>query len=171
MNEHIEQWQTRARREAERHDHHACKRAVQETTPTDEQARSLHKLFAEHREDIRHWCKTALDKIEGQDRPSVDIEDLMAEAYILMQRSLVRYDPEKAGLRTFLQHDLRGRIRDYLRSVSHESVAGTERPEREDREPIAPGFDIPQIYRELVQEGRVSPAAARLWRQAHPDGE
>lgn len=170
MNEHIEQWQERAQAAAEEFERHACKRAVQEVTPTDREARELYELYSQHESDIEKWCETALAKAQGEDAPPASLEDLVSESFILFQRSLVRYNPEEASLRTFLQHDLRGRIRDYLTAISEQSRPRSE-SKRRDRGAIAPGFDVPSIYSELVEEGRVSRAAERLWRRASPSGE
>jgi DNA-directed RNA polymerase specialized sigma subunit len=154
--EELGDWQRRARQKAEQHSRHQCKKAVQETTPTDKEAEALFALYRKHKDDIKHWCRQALSKAQGT---TLTLDDVMAEAYILFQRSLVRYDEEKAGLRTYLQHDLRGRIRDYLEAVTEEQG---EQEEPEDRV-VAPGFDLVEIYEELIDEGRVSEEAEELW--------
>jgi len=163
----IEEWQRRAQQAAEKHDRHACKHAVQEVTPTNEEAQALYSLYDEHKADIEDWCREALAKAQGEDAPPLELQDLMVEAYVLFQRSLVRYDSGKSSLRTYLQHDLRGRIRDYLKAMSEDRRPRTE-SKREDRSAIAPHFDVPSIYAELVEEGRVSRTAGRLWRRASP---
>jgi DNA-directed RNA polymerase specialized sigma24 family protein len=167
VNDLIEQWQTRAQREADLHARHACKRAVKKVTPTDEEARALYELYAEHESDIREWCKDALTKAQGEDAPPVGLEDLMAESYVLFQRSLVRYDPEQSSLRTYLQHDLRGRIRDYLRSVSRQTAEREE--QRPDEASAAPKFHLDELYAELVDEGRVPAEVARIYKRLHPE--
>jgi RNA polymerase sigma factor (sigma-70 family) len=140
---------------------------VKQVTPTDSEARALYELYSQHEEDIESWCKSALTKAQGEDAPPVGLEDLMAESYVLFQRSLVRFDPEQSSLRTYLQHDLRGRIRDYLRSMSG------ERKEREeshpDRAAVAPKFHLPELYEELVDDGRVPAEAARIYSRLHPE--
>ncbi|MCS4087289.1 hypothetical protein GGQ10_002115 [Salinibacter ruber] len=170
MNDQVKKWQARAREEAQKHSRHELKKAVQNTTPTDEEARALYELYAEHESDIREWCKNALAKAQGEDAPPVGLEDVMAEAYILTQRSLVRFEPEEAGLRTYLQHDLRGRIRDYLSSMSEERRERSE-TKQESRSAIAPGFDLAAVYSGLVDEGKVPAEAADLYNRLHPDDQ
>lgn len=167
MNDPIKEWQRRARKEAEHYDHHSLKKAVQSVTPTDQEARTIHALYTEHEEDIEHWCEEALAKArQASDTPPV--EDLKGEAYILFQRALIRYEEEKASLRTYLRHTLPGMIRDYLRSTSHETREEEPQP---DRTGTAPEFDLPGLYSELVEEEKVPAQAANLFRCLHPDEE
>lgn len=170
MNELIESWQARAREEAKKHSRHELKKAVQNTTPTDEEARALYDLYAENKDDIVQWCENALAKAQGEDAPPIRLEDVVSEAYVLFQRSLVRFETQEAGLRTYLQHNLRGRIRDYLSSMSEERRERSE-TKQENRSAIAPGFDLAAVYSGLVDEGKVPAEAADLYNRLHPDHE
>jgi len=171
----IEDWQKRARAVANNEGRHATKTAVQECPPTDAEARALHTIYAIEADTVYHICREAYSaymQSSHAQEPHLSLDDVLVEAYPLYLRAMVRYQ----GTRPLEKHllvALRNRVRDYLESKLSVPDDPDGRPELEDRDPVAPGFDLVEIYAELVEEGQVSDRARELWREARsetPDG-
>jgi DNA-directed RNA polymerase specialized sigma24 family protein len=105
----------------------------------------------------------------------------MQEAYVLFLRCLVRYDPAKGSLDTYLKHALRSRITDYLRSRS-ERVLDTDRrngaPAPEPDRSAHQSVDMRSVAEELLPD--LPERARHMWErlcgaktpeQASPRGE
>ena len=154
----LSDWQVRARTAAEDHDHNETKRAVNEVEMTKPEREAAGHLFSLMENTIHEVCSHALKKTrQAPTQPPLELQDVLQESYILFLRALVHFDPEKGSLRTYLLHALRSRVTDYLRSKSHEIDDRRE----EDREPLPsrsslPGFDVPKIVDEMVEDGQLS---------------
>jgi hypothetical protein len=120
-------------------------------------------LYDHHSDVIAELCQQAHAKARtGTYQPTLQLEDMVQEAYILFQRVLVSYHQDK-DLEDHLRSALPQRIKRYLQSRSEEL---DDRPRREgDRQPVrnrresrsfAPGYDIPAITAELIQSGRLA---------------
>lgn len=154
----ISDWQARAQQEAEQHDHASTKKAVQNCPPTDSEAGALYQLFASKAETVYHVAREELE--HASETNALTLEDILQEAYVLYQRSMVRYDPERGTLKNYLAHALRQRIRDYIEK--HSATTSEDESEVTDTEAVAPGFSIPALYNELKEEGRVADTAEQL---------
>lgn len=156
--ERIEAWQRRAQKEAEEHSYASTKKAVEEEPPTGDEARALYHLYARHAETIYHVCQQELERASETD--ALTLEDVLQEAYPRFMRAMVSYDRERGELKMYLAHALRQRIKDYVKANREETDDSEQ--EQPDDSPIAPGFDIPRLYDEMVEEGRVPRKAERL---------
>jgi len=173
----LRSWQRRAQAAADDASHNGTKQAVEETTMTDAEREAAGQLFSALEDTIFRVCEHSYRKaIESEgEKPAVELEDVLQETYVLFLRSLVRYDPEKSDLQTYLLHALRRRVEVYLRSRS-------ERRQEDDRPPvrnserfqghstqdgkgpeidILSGFDVIEIVNELVEEGHLD--GGELW--------
>lgn len=168
----IEGWKEKAREEAQRHSRHSTKKAVQNCPPGEGAARALFDVFAVHAERIFHICRQAHEiyaTSSHSDEPSLDLDDLLQEAYPLYLRAMVRHDDREVG--EHLQRAFRDRVRDYVETIL------TDRDDPDDRDPVvdesrvAPGFDIPRLYNELRAADRLSRRSQRAYRRLHPDRE
>jgi len=155
----IEGWQERAQAEAEKHSNASTKKAVRECPPTDSEAGALYQLFAGKAETIYHVAREELER--ASETNALTLEDALQEAYVLFQRAMVQYDPERGDLKNYLAHALRQRIRDYIERHSHQTSEDGE-SDVADAEAVAPGFSIPALYEELKSEGRVAAEAGEL---------
>lgn len=161
----ISDWQERAQAVAAEASHNSTKRAVEECPPEGDEARAIYHLFALHAETIWHVCNTALEQTAETD--AVSLEDVLQEAYPLFQRCLVSYDPDRGPLDLYLANALKRRVQIYLGSASHETTDDEQEVEDEGR--VAPGYDLPALYDELVEDGRVPESAVEVYDRLHPD--
>ena len=156
----ISGWLRRTRQAAEDYGRHATKQAVRDVEPTREEQEALTALFALQAETMYWVCSDLLGRYTESshpDRPSLQLEDLLAEAYPLFLRALVRYKGERP-LEVHVRRAFRDRARDYIESRLHRPASSPEgRPH-----PILPGplgalpeIDIGAICRELQEEGVV----------------
>jgi hypothetical protein len=161
----ISDWQTRAQQEAEQHSHASTKKAVRECPPTDSEAGALYQLFALRAETVYHVAREELERASEVD--ALELQDVLQEAYVLYQRSMVQYDPERGTLKNYLAHALRQRIKGY---IQRHSATTSEDGESEvaDGAAVAPGFSIPALYEELKEEGRVAAEAEELHNRITP---
>lgn len=156
----LSSWLTSVRSVADQYDHHATKRAVDQVPMEEGERRAAHHLFCQHEDTIRAICRHAHRKAQRSPQaPPVSAEDVYQASWELFLRCLVGYDPKTAPLETYLQHALRSRVTDWLRSVSGERVqrprsdfAASSNPQTGSQvdTSAAPDFDLPQIVRDLV---------------------
>lgn len=165
----IEGWRARAREEADKHARHSTKKAVQNCPPTDNAARALFDIFAAHAERICHICRETHEVYttsSHSDEPSLDLEDLLQEAYPLFLRAMVRHEGDVGD---HLQRAFRDRVKDYIETILTERDDPDERGALEDESRVAPGFDIPRLYNELREEDRLPRKAERAYDRLHPE--
>lgn len=153
----IKSWQERAQEAATRYTSAATKKALEDEPPRDDEARALYHLYALHAETVYHVCRQELERASNTE--ALTLEDVLQESYPRFLRAMVQYDRERGELDLYLAHALRQRVQDYIHSQAEQKE---EEQEQEDTAPIAPGFDLPSIYRELKAEGRVPRNAKRL---------
>lgn len=139
--------------------------ALEECPPSDEEARALFALFAIEADTVYFACKDAMERTPQVQ--ALDLDDVLSESYVLFLRSMVRYDRERGELAPYLGHALRVRVKAYVKSMQHET-SDEEDMEVEDVSRVAPGFDIPELYQELKDEGRLPSRAQELWDQLAP---
>lgn len=163
----IEEWQERAAAVADEHAQNQTKRAVQECPPGDVAAGALFGLFARHAETIWHVCNEQMER--ASEVEALTLEDVLMEAYPLYIRAMVRYDPARGPLDLYLASALSRRVQIYIASHAHESAEEGAETEVEDAETIAPGYNIPELYEELIAEGAVPERAAEVYDRLHPD--
>lgn len=124
----------------------------------EEAARDAHRLYQQHRAEIKEICRHAYEKTtRSSEQPPLDLEDVLQESYLLFLRCLVRYDPEQGGMDTYLRHALRSRVTDYLRSRSTRQAE----PEESRSRGQAAEVDVVDEVRTLIDEGRLDGGA--LW--------
>lgn len=160
----ISDWQSRARAAANDHSRHQTKKALRDEPPRDSEAGAIYQLYAMHSDTIWHVCHEELSKASQTE--AITIEDVLAEAYVLFQRALIQYDQDRGKLKTYLGRALRRRVQIYIDGHSHETTESDDR-EEEDKG-FAPGFNLGEIYQELVDEGRVSTDAQELFEKHAP---
>lgn len=166
----IEEWKQDARKEAEEHSRHSTKKAVQNCPPTDTAAPALFRIFAVHAEQVFHICREAhvvYTQSAHADEPGLDIEDLLQEAYPLYLRAMVRHKDREVS--DHLQRAFRDRVKDYVETVLTERDDPDDRPELEDESHVAPGYDLPKLYKELREEDRLPKRAERAYDRMHPE--
>ena len=153
-------WLRRTRQAAEGYGRHATKQAVRDVEPTEEEQKALTALFALQAETMYWVCSDLLGRYTESghpDRPSLQLEDLLAEAYPLFLRALVRYEGERP-LEVHVRRAFRDRARDYIESRLHRPASAPEgRPHPILPETLGslPEIDIGAICRELQEEGVV----------------
>jgi len=153
-------WFRRTRQAAENYSRHATKQAVRDIEPTVEEQEALTFLFALQAETIYWVCSDLLSRYtesKHADRPSLQLEDLLTEAYPLFLRALVRYDQERP-LEVHVRRAFRDRIRDYIESRLHRpapSPEGQPHPILPDAPEPLPEVDVGAICQELQAEGVV----------------
>lgn len=161
----ISDWQARAQAVAAEASRNSTKKAVEECPPEGDEARAIYHLYAMHAETIWHVCNAALEQTSETD--AVELEDVLQESYPLFQRALVSYDPDKGPLYLYLANALKRRVQIYLNSQSHETT--DDEAEVEDEGRVAPGYNLPELYSELVDEGSVPAEAVSIFDRLHPD--
>jgi hypothetical protein len=169
----IKAWQEEARTVADEAGRHGTKKAVQECPPSDEAARALFEAFAIEAEVVFHVCREAYQAYTDsghEDEPHLSLEDLLQEAYVLFQRSMVRFQGERT-LERHVRRPFRDRVRAYLDAQLSTYDDPENRPAVEDQAAFAPGYDMAGIYDELREEDRLPKRADRLWREAYPQAE
>ena len=161
----LKDWISKAREEAQRHDRHQTKQAVQNQPMSAEESEAAGHLFALHEDIIFSIAKEEYDKrqVGHADRVGVELDDVLQESYILMLRALVMY---KGGtFRNHLRNAFRDRLRDYLDSqlqvydpgeanrpaIPNNSTAG--------RSTALPGFQVHSIVGDMVEDGDLSSTA------------
>jgi len=163
----ISDWQARARAEADKHNTHQNKRAVQNCPPSDAEAGALFCLFATWADRVYGIAKHTLQshsETGHTDEPGLELEDLLQEGYILFQRAMVRAESENE-----MASRLRARMAEYCKSQLVERDDPDDRSPVGDDHEVAPGFSIPALYNELKEEDRLPRRAERLWDQLRPD--
>jgi RNA polymerase sigma factor (sigma-70 family) len=171
----LSSWHARAQSAAQRHATHATKRAVRQTEMSEAEQAAAHALYREHKGLIRRICSAALSKArQSPEQPPLSLPDLMQEAYVLFLRALVRYDPAKGSMDTYLKHALRSRITDYLRSRSERVAAPGRDSSGPAPEPDRSGHqsvDMGSVAEELLEEYDLPERARHMWqRLCGPDG-
>ena len=175
--QHIDQlrdWQRRAQKIADEATHSGTKKAVRETEMAEAERKAAGHLFSEMEDVILPICEHAYRKADetAGPTPRVELEDVLQESYELFLRALVRFDPDKGDLETYLLHALRRRVEVYLRSKSEHVDDRRE----DDRPPvknsdrfrghsnhsgkgpdidILAGFDVVGIVDEMVKRGQL----------------
>jgi len=156
----LSRWHRQTRAAAAGHSRHATKRAVQEVDPRPEERRALMALFALQAETIYWVCSDVLSRYARSghaDEPSLELEDLLAEAYPLFLRALVRYEGDRP-LEIHVRRAFRGRVEDYVESrLRHPAPIGPDgaAPDIPDTSGSLPDVDIGAICKELQEEGVV----------------
>lgn len=166
----IEEWKGEAREEAERHARHATKEAVQNCPPEEGAARALFDVFAAHAERIFHICREAHEVYmtsSHSDEPSLDLEDVLQEAYPLFLRAMVRHEDREVG--DHLQRAFRDRVRGYIETTLTERDDEDDRPALADDSKVAPGFNVPRVYNELREEDRLPRRSQKAYNRLHPE--
>jgi DNA-directed RNA polymerase specialized sigma24 family protein len=143
-------------------------------------------LYAMHMDTIEAICRQAYDARSSghRDSPAVPFEDVLQEAYVLMLRALVSYDPGRP-FKLFLRRSFRDRVQDYLdttlrvpdqRPEKTELKPEPRRQRQPDRAPMQ-RFDLASIVEEMVEGGDLAAGAAeaerlrRLWHRLDPSGQ
>ncbi|AFH22439.1 hypothetical protein OSG_eHP25_00090 [environmental Halophage eHP-25] len=164
----LDDWFSEVKEKKSQYRRHQAKKAVREMNPSESEADSLYSLFALHAETIYYACKKGLQsytKSGYEDAPGIELKDVLQEAYILFLRSLAGYDRNGASLDNYLENDLPGRIRDYLRT----QLRVPDEPEN--RNPVSEdtfggvNVSIPGVYDDVV--GYLSEDAQELWEMGH----
>lgn len=154
----LSEWFRRTRNVASEHSRHATKEAVQSVDPTEEEQQALMALFADQAETIYWVCSDALDAYSRSghaEEPSLELQDLLAEAYPLFLRALVRYQGNRP-LEIHVRRAFRDRIRSYIEShLRHPTPSGESGEPSPIPEPLSelPEVDVGEICRELQEEG------------------
>ncbi|WP_103021474.1 hypothetical protein [Salinibacter altiplanensis] len=167
-------WLRRTRQAAEGYGRHATKQAVRDVDPTAEEQEALTALFALQAETIYWVCSDLLERYTESahaDRPSLQLEDLLAEAYPLFLRALVRYDQERP-LEVHVRRAFRDRARDYIESRLHRPASNPEghpHPVLPDTPEPVPEVDVGAICEELQEEGFVPELGESSERKDPPD--
>lgn len=123
----LSDWIDRACAAASRYLYNETKQAVRSVPMSERESAAASRLYELHSDLIaslardEHYKRTR----GAGDRPSVSVEDVMQEAYILMLRALVRY--QAGSFRAHLRYALRDRIRTYLDSETRLPDPGHER--------------------------------------------
>jgi hypothetical protein len=156
-------WLDKAKEEARRHGrHNRTMKAVQNTALSTREREAMSFLYDYYSPVIAELCQQAYSKARtGTYQPTLELEDLVQEAFILFQRVLVAYDG--GDLEDHLRSALPQRVKRYLQSRSEEL---DDRPRREeDRQPVrnrresrsfAPGYDLSAITDNLIKSGRLA---------------
>lgn len=163
----IAEWQSRAREVADEASQHGNKKAVREVTPDAEEARAIFRLYALWAEDIWHTAKDIYDSYVQSghaDEPSLTLDDALQESYPIFQRAMVQAETKHGAL-----NRLEARLAEYVESQLVIPENPDEHSPVEDRDPIAPGFDLVKVYDELHREGKLPGRAAALWERLGPD--
>lgn len=164
----IELWQERAQEVADNCTHNELKTAVCEVPPTDDEAQALYELYALWAESIyaitMHTHQSHAQN-GAADEPVASPHDLIQESYVLFQRAMVRSTTKEK-----MTSRLRARMAEHVRTQLTVEDDPDNRHAVEDREAIAPGYNLPQLYDELHDEGRLSRRAEKLWERLHPEG-
>ncbi|WP_251961551.1 hypothetical protein [Salinibacter ruber] len=161
--EEIEPWQARAQQVAEEASRHELKTAVKKVPPSVVEAKTLFQLYALWAGPIYGICvHTYQTHVQNAaaDEPVAGLEDLLQESYILFQRAMVRSTTKEK-----MRSRLRARMAEHVRTQMTIEDDPDDRRRQPDRSAIAPGFDLKEIYQELVDEGKVSRRAAQLWQR------
>jgi len=170
----IRYWQKRAQEVADQESRWQTKIAVQKVKPHPKEAQAIYKLFAINARTIYFVCRDAWESYtysEHRDEPHMTLEDLLSEAYILWQRSLVRYDGDgDRSLTRLVRGGLRDRVRDFLETKLSIPDDPESRREIGDTAPAAPTFRMADLYQDLVDNGVVSEIARKLWNDLNPEG-
>jgi len=160
----LSDWQERAQQAAEQHDHDETVKAVQEVEMTEAEREAAGHLYAALHDTIEQVCEIAYRKADrDQYRPTLELEDLLHESYILFLRALVGYDPDQGDLDTYLLHALRRRVRVYLESKSTD----VDTRDEEDRTPQPSvtemrQIDVVAVVQEMLDNGRLDGDQDRL---------
>lgn len=154
----IKGWQKRAQKEAEKHDSCALKRAVKNVVPDREERQALYELFQEHKDYIDYLCLQVLPN-----KSRLTVKDLQQEAYILFQRSMVRYDENESSLTTWLGLDLKGLLFKYVKRHDMETVGENQEKYVGSHNDFNPSLSIPKIYEELIDEGKINDDVAEMY--------
>jgi hypothetical protein len=165
--EKIKGWQRDAQEVASKASYHQLKKAVQEVPPNDLEAQYLFKLYALWADAIYGICVHTYrthSHNAAADEPVVSLKDLLQESYILFQRAMVRSTTKEK-----MRSRLRARMAEHVRTQMTVEDDPEERTPEEATDAIAPGFDLPEIYQELVDENRVSQESAKIWRRLKPE--
>lgn len=165
----IEDWKAEARKEAERHDHHSTKQAVENCPPTDKAAPALFDIFAANAERIYmicHEAHTVYTESSHADEPSLSLGDLLQEAYPLFLRSMVRHKDRDVS--QHIQRAFQDRVIGYVETILTERDDPDGRSELEDQSHVAPAFDIPALLEELCEGDKLSRRATRAYDRLHP---
>jgi len=157
----LSDWQRWARVVADEAGQHGTKKAVERVRMTEEEQKAVSRLYAGHQAIIEGICRDAYDaRVRAkEDEPSVSLEDVEQEAYILLLRALVRHEG-KRDFERFLRRPFRDRVQDYLDS----RLEHYPNEPAEDRDPLPSTtsfehLDIVLVVDELVENLRLSDTA------------
>jgi DNA-directed RNA polymerase specialized sigma24 family protein len=115
----------RARKQAECYHYNETKQAIRACRMRPDEADAAASLFELHRDLITAISSQEYRKRSGSRHgPGIGVQDVVQEAYILLLRSLVRYDGR--DFRMHLRSALRDRIRTYLDSRLYQSAHSTD---------------------------------------------
>jgi RNA polymerase sigma factor (sigma-70 family) len=179
-------WRARAQTEAQKHSYHSTKKAVQAVEMTEDEREAAGHLYNRHADTIEAICRQAYNarSTGHEDSPSIPFEDVLQEAYVLLLRALVSYDPGRP-FKLFLRRSFRDRVQDYLdttlrvpdqRPEENELRPEPRRQRQPDRAPMK-RFDLASILEEMVEDGDLADSAAeaerlrRMWRRLDPSGQ
>jgi hypothetical protein len=160
------QWMGRARSVKQQHSYHAAKKAVRECSPSPDESRALHALFASEAETIFYICRDAARSVTGP----LGVEDVLQDAWPLFLRALLAWQPGQRTLRLHLRRTFRDKVRDHV-ATADESPA----PDPDHRAPqTGPthsdgAIELARVYDALAEAGRLPDAAETLWREHRPE--
>ena len=158
----IKDWQEEA--QALGYRYHKNKRALEDCPPPPDVQDALYALFAIWSPHIHYHCRLALEShthSTAADEPALQLDDLLQDAWTLFLRAMV-----PSTTRDEAMGRLRARLAEHVRT----HLVLDDDPEQRDPVPsadyAAPGFNVPRLYDELRQEGRLSNRAEQLWDRA-----